>query len=222
MRAPQVPNALLFIGPGCPHCPAVLAGLTRLIKDGRLGTLEVVNLAVEPERARALGVRSVPWIRIGSFDLTGALSYPELADWVEYAAAGEGWSAYYAHLLENRRLDEVVARIRDCPSALTDLLSLLADEETSMAMRIAISAVMEELPGTRALKGAAPGLEQLTLSESARNRADACHFLGLAGDCRALPAVRRLLQDENPDVREIALETLAILGEPVAQEVDQR
>jgi HEAT repeat protein len=58
-----------------------------------------------------------------------------------------------------------------------------------------------------------PQLEQLTLSDSAQTRADACHFLGLAGDPRAIPAVRRLLDDEQHDVREIAVETLALLGE---------
>ena len=82
-----------------------------------------------------------------------------------------------------------------------------------MATRVAISAVVEELSGTRALEAAVPDLEQLTLSELAQTRADACHFLGLSGNRQALPAVRRLLEDEHPDVREIALETLAILGE---------
>jgi HEAT repeat protein len=198
----------------------VLTGLTRLIEDGRLGTLEVVNLSAEPERARALGVRSVPWTRIGPFELIGALSPSELADWVDYAAAGSGWSAYYAHLLESRRLDEVVRRIGDCPSTLTDLLNLLTGDETSMETRIAISAVIEDLAGTPALERAVPELEQLTLSELPQTRADACHFLGLSGNRRAVPAVRRLLEDEHPDVREIALETLAMLGEEGEEKVD--
>jgi hypothetical protein len=213
MRGSQPPSALLFIGSGCPHCPEVLDGLARLVKNGRLGRLEVVNLSVEPERARELGIRTVPWTRIGPFELVGALSPAELSDWVEYAAAGEGWSAFYTHLLENRRLDEVVRRIRERPATLTDLLNMLASEETSMTTRIAVSAVVEELPGTRILDEALPVLEQLTLSESAQTRADACHFLGLTGNRRALAAVRRLLDDEQPDVREIALETLAVLGE---------
>lgn len=213
MPAPPAPSALLLIGSGCPHCPAVLDALGRLIEDGRLGTLEVVNVVAAPEHARKLGVRSVPWTRIGPFELVGNLSFSELTDWVDHAATGTGWSAYYAHLLENRRLDEVVHRIRECPSTLTDLLDLLASEETSMATRIAISAVMEELSGTPALARAVPELEQLTLSESAQVRADACHFLGLTGDRHATPTVHRLLEDEHSDVREIALETLAMLGE---------
>ena len=220
MHNAQTPNALLFIGTGCPHCAAVLDGLASLVEDGRLGRLEAINLEAEPNRARELGVRSVPWTRIGPFELIGALTHSELADWAEYAADGTGWSAYYEHLLENRRLTEVVRRIRGCPATLSDLLNLLASEETSMATRIAISAVMEELPGTRVLEQAVPELEQLTLSESPQTRADACHFLGLTGIRRAIPAVRRLLDDEQPDVREIALETLALLGNQSEGAVD--
>lgn len=213
MNEIHTPSARLFIGTGCPHCPAVLEGLARLVKEGRLGRLEVINLSVAPALAREHGVRSVPWVRIGPFDLAGALSPEDLADWVDYAAAGEGWSVYYAHLLENRRLDEVVRRIRDRPATLADLLNLLGSDETPMATRIGISAVVEELAGAPALHAAVPELEQLTLSGSAQTRADACHFLGLSGDRRALPSVRRLLQDEQADVREIALETLALLAE---------
>jgi hypothetical protein len=214
MNKSQPTSALLFIGPGCPHCQAVLEGLVRLLKGGSLGRLEVVNLVADPDRARELGVRTVPWTRIGPFDLVGTLSVSELSDWLDYAVAGSGWSAYYVHLLETGRLNELVHRVHERPAILSDLLNLLASNETSLATRIAIGAVVDELAGAPALKQAVPELEQLTLSESPQTRADACHFLGLTGNRRAVPSVRRLLDDEDPDVREIALETLALLGEP--------
>jgi len=207
------PTALLVIGTGCPHCPVVLDGLARLVKDGSLGRLEVINATAEPDVAKKYAVRSVPWTRIGNFELTGLLTPSELADWVELATTGGGWGAYYVHLLENRRLDELEKRIRDRPSTLTDLIGLLTGEDTSMGTRIGISAVIEDLQGTSILAAIVPELEQLTLSESPQNRADACHFLGLSGESSAIPAVRRLLEDEQPDVREIAVETLALLGE---------
>ena len=80
-----------------------------------------------------------------------------------------------------------------------------------MGVRIGISAVFEELQGTELLADLAPALEPLTLAESAQTRADACHFLGLAGNLVAVPAVERLLDDEDAAVREIAVETLALL-----------
>jgi hypothetical protein len=209
---PQVPGAILFIGSGCRHCPIVLEGLARLVKEGRLGRLEVINATVEPELAARNKVRSVPWTRIGPFELIGALTPIELADWTELATTGEGWPAYYVHLIESRRLDELEQHIRDRPSTMVDLLALLNLEDVPMGTRIGISAVIEAFQGTKALSAAVPELEQLTLSDSAQTRGDACHFLGLAGERRAIPSVRRLLEDEQPDVREIAVETLALLG----------
>jgi HEAT repeat protein len=212
MPSTRPPDALIFIGTGCPHCPAVLEGLTRLLKDGRLARLEAVNLAADPDAAARHGVRSVPWTRIGPFELIGALAPAELAEWADYAAAGEGWSAYFAHLIESRRLGEVVALVRKCAANLSDLLHLLVSEVTPLDTRIGVSAVIEELAGSETLTAAREQLEQLTLSELASARADACHFLALSGDPRAAPAVRRLLDDEDEAVREIAAETLAVLG----------
>jgi hypothetical protein len=184
-----------------------------MVKEGRLGRLEVVNIDAIPEAAAQHGVRSVPWTRIGPFELIGALSPAEVADWVEYARAGEGWPAYYIYLLEHQRLDEVVAQVRKFPATLASLLQVLAGDATPMGIRIGISAVMEELAGSEIMRAVVPQLEQLTLSDSAPTRVDACHFLGLTGDSRAIATVRRLLDDEQPDVREIAVETLALLGD---------
>jgi hypothetical protein len=212
MNGSSPPNALLYIGTGCPHCGNVLDGLARMVKAGKLARLEVVNVAVGPEAGQAGRVRSVPWTQIGPFQLIGDLSPAEIADWVERAGTGGGWSAYYAHLLENRRLDEVGQSVRDHPATLIDLLRLL-DDDAPMGARIGVSAVVEELAGSEPLRAVLPQLEQLTLSDSPQTRADACHFLGLAGDPRAVSAARRLLDDDQPDVREIAKETLSMLGE---------
>jgi HEAT repeat protein len=160
-------------------------------------------------------VRSVPWLRLGPFELTGALGYGELEEWAEHAAAGTGLGDYAAYLLEHQQLDRVVERVRDDPRQLPQLLDLLTDDQTPMGVRIGIGAVVEELAGTKTLRQAVPLLEQLTLSALPQTRADACHYLGLAGDPGALASVRRLLDDEQDDVREIAAETLAVL-EPAA------
>ena len=72
------PHAELLLAPGCAHCPVVLAALAELIKAGRIGRLEVINIASHPEEAEARGVRGVPWIRIGPFELSGAHTRQEL------------------------------------------------------------------------------------------------------------------------------------------------
>jgi hypothetical protein len=192
----------------------VLNTLARLVQQGMLARLEVANVSLLPDVARAHGARSVPWIRLGPFELLGAVPATELAEWAELAAAGQGWARYFGHLIETNRLDAVSGHLRAAPGTLVDLLDLLASEDTPMSLRIGISAVIEGLAGSPILRQARPAIELLTLSPSAQIRADACHFLGLAGDAAALPVVRRLLDDDHPDVREIAADVQAMLRDP--------
>lgn len=217
MSPKPLPDALLFIASGCPHCPAVLDALARALKEGKLGRLQAINLQSQPREAEALGVRSAPWTRIGPFELTGALSPGEIRQWIGFAAEECGWAEYYSYLLQNRQLDRVLHLIRERPGTLGELLGLFADEATPIDLRIGISAVFEELQGSEMLGSLAPKVEPLTLAESAQTRADVCHFLGLAGNPEAIPAVERLLDDEDEAVREIAGETLALLRAQQAQ-----
>jgi hypothetical protein len=205
-------DALMLIAPGCAHCPSVLEGLSRLIKDGKLGRLEVVNILLHPEVGQQLGTRSVPWCRIGPFELEGALSQAELAGWTEHAAAGSGLGEYYAHLLESQRPHRVAELIERRPDSFDELLGLLEDSETPMTVRIGIGVVLEDLHNNPLLLHALPVLIRLADSTAANVRADAAHYLGLTQAPEAAATLQKLLHDENPDVREIAAESIAQLA----------
>lgn len=211
-RPTGVPDALLLMAPGCPHCPVVLESLGRLLKEGALGRLEVVNVAAHPEAALAAGTRSVPWTRIGPFELDGLYGPGELASWARHATSGTGMGEYLTHLLEHRQLERAVATARRVPGALTALLGLAGSLETPMGLRIGISALVEELQGTAELRDALPALAGLASSPEAPIRADAAHFLGLCAVTAAQPALETLLADPDLEVRQIAAESLAMLA----------
>ncbi len=208
----KTPQALLLLAPGCAHCPAILTGLTGLIKSGKLSRLEVIDITQSPELAEAYGVRSVPWTRIGAFELVGAQTPEELEHWVRAASGGGGVAEYYSHLLESQRLEQALSHIRQHPASLLDLVLLLSSLETPMAVRIGIGAVIEELAGSGLLDRIVPELEQLTRSDEPQIRADACHYLSIAGNSSALETIRALQDDPDPEVREIAAESLAVLS----------
>jgi hypothetical protein len=212
MSQASPPDALLLIAPGCAHCPAVLAALADLVKGGALGRLEVINVAVHPEAARARGIRSVPWVRIGEIELEGSHTPSELALWVRRAGTEEGYGQFLAALLETGRLDRVTALVREAPRRLPALIGLVASLETPMAVRIGVGAVLEELAGDPILGEAVGPLRALLGAPAPQTRADACHYLGLTGDPAVAADVRPLLEDPDPAVREIARDTLASLG----------
>lgn len=206
----QPADALVFIAPGCPHCPVVLSGLAELVKRGAIGRLEAVNVAVHPEQAAALGVRSAPWTRIGPFVLEGAQTPAALQTWAERAASGEGGSDYLRELLASGRLPEAEGFLTATGHP-GDALLLLGDPEAPMQVRLGANALLEGLAGD-ALATLIPQLGELSRHEDHRVRADASHLLGLTGSPDSIPLLRERLEDGSAAVREIAAESMARLG----------
>lgn len=209
----ESPDALLFIAPGCPHCPTVLAGMGELVKQGLVGSLEVVNIAVHPERAEQLGVRSVPWLRLGEFELDGLHSPAELRDWAQRAGNTAGLADYFTEQLKSGRLARVNAMVASRPERLSALLGLAADPDTELTVRIGVSAVMENMAGSPELAERLPELQQLAESGDPRVRADACHFLALSESPAALKTLESLAGDSERSVSEVAQDALAELRE---------
>lgn len=210
----NVPDAELLIATGCTHCPIALSALSELLKRGRIGRLEVTNIAIRPEIAAAHGVRGVPWMRIGPFELSGAHTPSELAAWVERAGSEAGWRDYLSERLAAGELDTATTASRRDPAARRALLDLAADLETPFAVRIGIGAILEDLgPDGLLADLVEPIVETLAGSKHAQVRADAAHFLGISGSDDAREPLLRLRDDADAEVREIAEESLALLSD---------
>ena len=210
MSNPKIPpDATLYMATGCAHCPAVLQGLGELLKQGTIGRLEVINIAAHPQIAREQGIRSVPWIRIGPFDLQGSYSTTQLREWVERVGSDQGLRDYLAELIESQRLDEALQQARSDPHWLELAVDMIADLETPMGVRIGIGAMFEDLADTHQLNPALPGLKALLNAPESQVRADAAYYLGLTHDPEVLEWIKPLLEDVNAEVREIAGEALA-------------
>lgn len=202
------PDAELLIASGCSHCPVVLAALSEMIKEGQIGSLQVINIQHHPEAARARNTRSVPWTRIGPFELSGSYPASELRQWAERAGSGEGIAEYFSELLENQQLDDALALVRKQPDYIENLVALAADLDTPMGVRIGIGAMFEDLAASGDLHKQIDTLTTLVESQHSQTRADGAYYLGLIGSEDALAIIKPLLDDENAEVREIVREAL--------------
>lgn len=212
----EIPDALLFIAPGCPHCPTVLGGMAELVKQGLVGRLEVVNIAVHPQQAEQAGVRSVPWLRLGEFEFEGLYSPAELRDWAQRAIRPTGLAEYFAEQLKHGRLAKVIAMVASRPQRLAALLQLAADPDTELTVRIGVSAVAESMAGSADLAAQLPALRALADSADPRVRADACHFLALTGSPDAVAPLEALTGDGERSVSDVAQDALAELRDSLA------
>ena len=202
------PDAELLLAPDCPHCPAVLTILSELVKQGRLGELRVINIIQRPDLADARGVRSVPWLRIGPFELTGAQSRAEIETWIDRVEDSEGMEIYLRDELASGQLANVTAACRRDPALLPHLLSLAADLDTPLSVRIGVGAVLEDIAESGLPATLIDAITPLADSEHAQIRADAAHFLGLLQAPAAYAKLEALSEDPDPQVREIATDSL--------------
>jgi len=81
--SPMVPSSenvevVLIIASNCSHCQQVLTDISELVKAAEIGELRVINITASPEKAQVYNIRSVPFIKIGPFELFGAHSKQEL------------------------------------------------------------------------------------------------------------------------------------------------
>ena len=209
MKQDNVPDAELLIASGCAHCPSVLTAMTELLKQGKIGRLDIINIATRPDAARARSARGVPWMKIGPFELVGAHTPGELAKWTERATQPEGRQEYLNELLTQGELEQAITTCRRDPGFLTALLELAADLDTPFAVRIGVGAVFEELGPEGRLRDFVEIIAtRLTNNPEPQIRADGAHFLGLTGSPAAIEDLQKLSGDTDTQVREIAEEAL--------------
>jgi len=212
MRDTQRPAALLLLSSHCPHCPTALAHLGELVKTGDIERLEVINIERRPQLAQALGVRSLPWVRLGPFELTGLRGLDELRQWAARAGTAEGRAEYLRELLKEGELGKANTLAEADSGQLLALVGLLDAPDVELSVRIGIGAIIEGLEGDPRLGAVVDRLKDLTHSAQGHIRADAAHLLSYTHSPEAAPVLRRLLSDIDPDVREIAEEGLDRLG----------
>ncbi|HQT30496.1 MAG TPA: HEAT repeat domain-containing protein [Thiobacillus sp.] len=204
----SAPDALLLVSTHCPHCPAMLTALADLLKQGVIGRLEAVNLEQRPDVGPSLGVRSVPWLRLGRIELAGVHSKAELAGWAAKADSEAGIADWFHLLLKEGQLPKVQAMIEADPALLVAVLPIVGNVDASLNVRLGAGVLLEAFSGSDPLRALLPRLGDLSQHADARVRADACHYLGLTQDPAAKHWLDMRVTDEDADVREIAVESL--------------
>lgn len=203
-------EAILLIAPGCPHCSTMMSLLGDLLKEGRIGHLLMINIAEQPEEAAKHNVRSVPWLKLGDLEFTGAHSRAELENAIDLSVSDDGQQRYLFEQLKNGQLDDVTELVERDKSLLPDLIALLKEKEVPMSVRIGVSAILEGLQKeSSVLNEILPDLLELSESTDETTRADACHFLSLLGNDAANERLQQCTSDESAMVREIAEESIA-------------
>lgn len=213
MNSPATPAALILVSTHCPHCHALESRLRERLDNGTLAHLEVVNIEQSPEVAQQYGVRSVPWLKLGDFLFDGAMTPAELDRWIWLVDSDSGRSDYIAYLLEHGKLDRAIEWIEQGNAALDSLIPLLEDLEAKMNVRVGTGAILEHFEDTQAIRDIIPELIGLMQSDQPTIRTDACHYLSLTRSMGIIESLKKMEDDEDPQVRQVARESIESLKE---------
>jgi hypothetical protein len=130
----------------------------------------------------------------------------ELANGVNDDAVFDNWLLETLKAGQRQKFESLVRRE---PQRIHGLARLMTNPETSMAIRLGIGAVLEELNGTGFTESLIPSLGEMLKSEDRLLRADACHFLTLIGGQGIRPLMQDCRNDADAEIREMAEEWLA-------------
>jgi glutaredoxin len=209
MSQAHQPEALLLVSNNCPHCHRMKTQLEEKYKQGLLKHIDIINIEQNQAVADKYSVRSVPWLKLGDFVFSGALTSSELDDWIAACQQPGGDQTYLQNKLEQGNLDSVIDYISAKPSSLSALLEVLTDDELKMNVRIGIGAVVEHFAATPPLQQAIPLLRKLLSNSQGKNRADVCYYLALTGRDEVHDDLKLLLDDDDREVRDIAKDALS-------------
>ena len=182
--------------------------LTEIMKAGQLSDLRIINIEDNQELASELGVRSVPWLQIGPFELLGSRTKQEILLWLQRASSFEGLSEYLEEMLLEGNIDAATKLVQRHPPALQNVIDLMADPEGKINVRLGVGVIIEELAESEGFKAVTPRLIDYLSNQDARIRGDACHYLSLTKDVSHIVEIEKLLSDESDEVREIAQDSL--------------
>ena len=201
----------LFTSPHCAFCPTVSKIFTRLNEQGLITNFEKFDLTTHPELAEKYNIRSVPWFKINDLEFFGAHSATEIEYWISHSKTPAGILRYITEALEAGKLGQIENLIRAHPDWLKISLKILADSSSPIQARIGLGAVIENFCGDNILLAILPGLESLITNEDHRVRADACHYLGMIPSDKIEELLTRCLNDQHPEVREVAEDGLELI-----------
>ena len=202
------PGALILVSTNCPHCHTLEKLLHERMESGSLDSLEIVNVERSPEVAQQYGVRSVPWLQLGEFVFDEALTPTELDGWIKELQEGGGKPQYISYLLEHGKLNKAIEWIDSGNATLKSVVAILCDPDAKINVRVGVGAILEHFENTSLIKAVVPDLTALLEKNNSTVKIDACHYLSLTHSRDAIEPLKRMLNDEDQQVRQVAQESI--------------
>lgn len=204
-------SVLVLVTAACPHCPEVVRKLLAAAVYAPLLTVTVVDAVAHDDLAARYKVKATPTVIFdGRATLVGRITEAEIVDEVLRKSADTSLTEVLESMIKAGRAEDA-AELMVQEGQAAAILPVYQSPE--LALRIGALVAMEEALAMdpRALDPILDELCALLAHEDARLRGDTADILGKIANPRAVPALRTLLDDPDPDVVDAATDALAAL-----------
>ncbi len=207
----QPATLFVFMATTCPNCPAAVRAANQLALTSYQVTTCIIDAQRFPALAEHFAVKSVPvTILDGAWSVTGVVPPAMLVEKILAREDPAFQQDLFQSLVEAGRFADTADYIMKSGAA----LFTRAWRKSTTSSRMGLLLVVEDLlpKQVTALDDQVEELIALLASEDAALRGDTADLLGQIGLRAAAEALGNLHQDPNPDVAEIAAESVEMLG----------
>lgn len=204
-------HILVLIAATCPHCPQVVRAALTLAVIQPLITLSVVDAVHFSDLAERYKVKSTPTTIINDgMTIVGQIGLEQLAARLMSAIGNSSLTPILDSMIRSGRAEDAAELIcrESRPQAIVPIY-LSKEFSTRMGALVTMEEALQINP--RILDDIVEDLTPLLFQEEVGLRGDTAELLGKIGNPSSIPALRKVVEDPDPDVREAAQEALEIL-----------
>jgi hypothetical protein len=204
---------LVLMAEACPHCPQVVSAALSLAVGNPMVTVNVVDALSVTDMAERFKVKSTPTVVINNgMTLVGQITRDELAAKVLEADRGHSLTSVLDSMIKTGRAEDAAELMcrENQPDAILPIY-LSQEFSTRMGALLAMEEALEQNP--RIFDPVLGQLTDLLFLDEVALRGDTAEFLGKMGNPAAIPALRKVAEDPDSDVREAVQEALQALEE---------
>lgn len=200
-------NITLFVMHGCRVCPQMERLFQRMQKTGAINDLTIMDVGEQPELSQEYNIRSLPFYLINNVGFTGLRTQQQIEQLLEQGNL-EQWQSVIISELSEGQLEPVERMIRQQASAREAMMLLLADTQTSLVVRIGLTAVIEGMAEGEELKKYENQFIELARHADERVAVDALYYLSLLGTSSCLNVLVDVSNNASPGLRAQAIDLL--------------
>ncbi len=197
----------LFVMHNCQVCPQMERLFQQMHRNGAIDELDIIDIGENPKVAQKLNIRSVPYYLINDFAFYGLKTQNELLRLLQHGEV-EKWQEFIKSELSEGQLNEAEKAVIENPPAREAMMLLLDDTQTTLVVRIGLSAIIESVVETGLLNDYESQFIALSSHQDERIAIDAIYYLSLLASKQSLLKLKDIAENGEEDLKHHAEEVL--------------